>query len=178
MNMKFIKGIILGILIESIMILFFVKIDTETLKNIAPYLIVLIGIVPTLLTASLNEINKLNFEKEKRKEETKFERLKIRNEIYETLIKSIRAFYADIEDKTIKEEFFATLRRAWLYCPDDVIQKANKFCRSVVKGSGFSSDERNEFAGEFFEAMRKDIVELKPLDETTLTFKDLIHIRA
>lgn len=92
------------------------------------------------------------------------------------LIKSLKGFYlssVSAEDsKRLKNQFIDQLNLCWMYCPDDVIQKAYKFIDSVHTG-GEPSDEEKEMAlGGLILAIREDLINQKVLSKTSLKPED------
>ena len=94
---------------------------------------------------------------------------------YKELLRSLRGFYfGTVNANELKLEFLNQLNAAWLYCPDDVIQKAYAFLYTVHGES--SSDEKKEAAlGEFVAAIRKDLLSRKLVRSTSLSAKDFRH---
>jgi len=129
------------------------------------------GIVITLVTGFvtlfLNEHSKRIEEEYKRKEER-----------YVELIKTLRGFYADSFDQALRESFLQQLNLCWLYCPDEVIQKAYKFLALVPTDQKQLDAEKEKAVGEFVLAIRKDLLHRKPVRRTTLQPEDFKHLKA
>ena len=112
-----------------------------------------------------NEWRKRGWEEYQRKEDR-----------YQELIKSLRGFYlatlSPEESKAHKNHFLDQLNLCWMYCPDEVIQKAYAFIDSVHT-ERLSSDEAKENAlGELILAIRKDLISRKVLSNTSLKPED------
>ena len=125
----------------------------QTTVNI---LIPVIGVVLTLIggfvTWYLNERSKRIYEEYKRKEER-----------YSELIRSLRGFYVDSFSKESRDEFLNQLNLCWMYCPDEVIRRAYRFLSMVHTGKEHSDDEKEKAVGEFILAIRKDLINRRPL---------------
>lgn len=91
----------------------------------------IVGIVLPLVIAivawALNMRGRLNWEKQKRKEER-----------YRGILEVIHGFYSGsgstVDEQTF-ESFMKEWRLAWVYCPDEVILAGNRFLQSVVNFS-------------------------------------------
>ncbi len=139
-------------------------------------LIVLIPVITLgvgLLTWCLNERSKRVYEEYKRREER-----------YSKLIISLKGFYVSLSDKELekklKTEFLVQVRLCWMYCPDEVIHKANSFLFMVEADIGrkYTDKERDKAVGELILAIRKDLISRKPLKKTKLRPEDFKHFRA
>jgi hypothetical protein len=115
----------------------------------------------------LNERSKRTQDEYKRKEER-----------YSELLRTIRGFYVDSQDKSLKEDFLLQLNLCWLYAPDEIIQHAYNFLDKVRVGEKASDEEKEKAAGELFTAIRRDILKRKLLKETKLNSNDFRHLRA
>lgn len=116
---------------------------SDVLKISIPVLIAVIG-------WSLNEYFQRRWKRHKRKESR-----------YITFLESSSGFYTNIdskeEAKKKKNLFILQLRLAWLYCPDSVILKAQKFLQSVQTGACNSDEKKERALSEFVLEMRKDL---------------------
>ena len=124
-------------------------------------------IIGGFITWFLNEKSKRIYENYKRKEAK-----------YTELIKSLRGFYVDSFSKELRDEFLNQLNQCWMYCPDDVIEKAYKFLETIREGKTYSDKKKEIAVGEFILAIRKDLISRKPLKETNLKSKDFKHLKA
>jgi hypothetical protein len=101
---------------------------------------------------------------------------------YEALIEGLRGFYDDVakrpEGKKLQEQFLLELNKAWLYCPDDVIRKAYRFLAAVKGDKDFTEEERKAVSGELMVAIRKDLLERKPVRKTLLNPQDFETLKA
>ncbi len=129
-----------------------------------------IGIILTIIggfvTWLLNERSK-RIQEDYRRKETK----------YTELIKSLKGFYVDSFDKKLRDEFLSQLNQCWMYCPDDVIEKAYKFLETVQVGKKYSDKEKEIAVGEFILAIRKDLINRKPLKKTNLKPENFKHLK-
>ena len=94
------------------------------------------------------------------------------------MIRSLRGFYVDSLSKELRDEFLNQLNLCWMYCPDEVIHRAYRFLSMVHTDKEHSDDEKEKAAGEFILAIRKDLVDRRPLRETKLKPEDFRHLRA
>src|SRR5262245_9933427 len=117
------------------------------------------GIAITLITGFvswlLNEHSKRLQEEYKQKEER-----------YVELVKALRGFYADSSDQALRESFLQQLNLCWLYCPDEVIQKAYTFLQMAQPDQKQADAEKEKAIGEFVLAIRKDLLSRKPVRGT------------
>lgn len=109
----------------------------------------------------LNEKKKRIYEEYKRKEER-----------YMVLLNSLEGFYVESCNVEKIGDFLRQLRLCWLYCPDDVIRKANSFLKTVISNHCTSDTEKEDAIGELVLAMRKDLLRKKPVKRTSLVPKD------
>lgn len=127
-------------------------------------------IIPALVaifTFFRTEKNKLKWEQYKRKEES-----------YTTLIKALKGFYTQTENKELKDKFLEQLNLCWLYAPDEVIQKGYDFLMSVHTTQKSLESEKEIALGNFVAAIRKDMLHQKIVKKTKLTGKDYKHLRS
>jgi len=115
----------------------------------------------------LNERSKRIYEEYKRKEDK-----------YSGLIRSLRGFYVNSLDKELRTEFLAQLNLCWMYCPDEVINKAYNFLLLVHTEQKHSDEEKEKAVGELMLAIRRDLLSRKPLRKTGLKPEDFKHLRA
>jgi Pyruvate/2-oxoacid:ferredoxin oxidoreductase delta subunit len=129
------------------------------------------GLAATLIagfiTLFLNERSKRVNEEYKRKEER-----------YTELLNALRGFYVDSLDKDMRENFLRQVNLCWLYCPDEVIQKAYKFLSMVHTNQKYSDPNKEESVGEFILAIRKDMFNRTPVRNTYLIAEDFKHLRS
>ena len=133
---------------------------------------IMIPIVVAVVGWLLNEYSKRQWERHKRKEER-----------YVALVESLKGFYASTgqaDAKGKKEEFLKQLNLCWLYCPDEVIQKAYNFLDHVYTGVQKSDEEKEHALGQFVLEVRKDLLEKKPWrwKATMLNAQDFRNLRS
>ena len=114
------------------------------------------------------------FDKRKEREAEEYHR---KEERYVNFINCLRGFTVSAQDRELKEMFLNELNLAWLYCPDDVIKRANHFLFLVHTDRSLddrlSTDEGKEEAfGELLLAVRKDLLSRKLVKQTTLNASD------
>lgn len=141
--------------------------EQTTINILIPVIGVVLTLIGGFVTWYLNERSKRTYEEYKRKEER-----------YSELIRSLRGFYVDSFSKELREEFLNQLNLCWMYCPDEVIHKAYKFLFMVHTGKKYQDDEKEKAVGEFILAIRKDLINRKPLRKTELKPEDFKHLRA
>jgi hypothetical protein len=123
--------------------------DKDNSLNNANWLIIsgFIGLLGTSLTWLYNEwqkrISKLISEKEKR---------------YEKLISLIRSFGSGSGDVEKANEFIIEFQLCWMYCPDIIIEKGNKFIESMRAGIALEQKEKDIAKGEFILEIRRDLI--------------------
>jgi hypothetical protein len=115
----------------------------------------------------INECRKRIWEQYQRKETS-----------YKELIRCLQGFYIGINDANkLKAEFINQLNQCWLYCPDDVIQRAYLFL-DTIHPKNIETDEVKEKAmGEFVIAIRKDLLSRKLVRSTRLSAIDFKHLK-
>lgn len=94
----------------------------SNLIDYIPLLITLITIITGFITWGLNERSKRKQEGYKRKEEH-----------YTELIKSLKGFYVNSNNKDLKEVFLEQVNLCWMYCPDDVVIKIYDFWKQLIQ---------------------------------------------
>ena len=134
---------------------------------LVPVIAAVIVFASGLATWYLNEKSKRTYEEYKRKEEK-----------YSGLIRSLRGFYIESSDKELRTEFLAQLNLCWMYCPDEVINKAYKFLVQVHTDQKHSDEEKEKAVGELMLAIRKDLLSRKRIRKTNLIPEDFRHLRA
>lgn len=128
---------------------------------------IIIPAIIAVITFTLTERNKLKWEQYKRKEES-----------YATLIRSLRGFYINSQDKELKSKFVEQLNLCWLYAPDEVIKKGYTFLNTVHTDQKSTDEVKESALGDFVATIRKDLLEQKIVTKTNLTGKDYRHLRA
>lgn len=139
----------------------------ETINILIPVIGAALALIGVLLTWYLNERSKRIYEEYKRKEEK-----------YSELIRSLRGFYEESSSKELRAEFLNQLNLCWMYCPDEVINKANNFLHMVHTGQKHSDEKKGKAVGELILAIREDLISRKPLKKTTLKPEDFRHLKA
>lgn len=141
--------------------------EQATINILIPVVGVIFTLIGGFVTWYLNERSKRIFEEYRRKEER-----------YSELIKSLRGFYVDSFSKELRNQFVNQLNLCWMYCPDEVIHNAYKFLFMVHTDKKCSDDDKEKAVGEFMLAIRKDLINRKPLRKTKLNPEDFKHLRA
>jgi len=119
--------------------------------------VVVLMVAAGVFTWGLNEKSKRRFEDYVRREAR-----------YVELVRSIRGFHAQSEDRDTKERFLVELELCWLYGSDDVIRAAYAFLNTVKTGVTSTDEQKSLAAGELVSAIRQDLLDRKPLKTTTL----------
>ena len=116
---------------------------------------IVIPILTAIVAWFANELLKQANEAHKRKEEK-----------YSKLICCLRGFTVDRDPEIAqkeKTEFIEELNQCWLYCPDDVIEKAYRFLDTVHDQNPNTTSNDKELAlGDFILAVRKDLINRWP----------------
>jgi Pyruvate/2-oxoacid:ferredoxin oxidoreductase delta subunit len=128
---------------------------------------VVIALVAGFITLFINERIKRSEQEYRRKEER-----------YIELVNALRGFYIDSFDKEKRENFLRQVNLCWLYCPDEVIQKAYKFLMMVHTDQKQQDADKEKAVGEFMLAVRMDLLGRKPVRSTSLRPEDFKHLRA
>ena len=97
---------------------------------------------------------------------------------YKALVSSIQGFYVATQDIKTKQVFLDQLNQCWLYCPDEVIQKAYAFLETVKTGANAADSTKELACGEFIVAIRKDMLSHRVVSKTNLHGTDFRHLRA
>ena len=97
---------------------------------------------------------------------------------YVELIRAFEGFYVRSEEQSLKNEFIRQKNLCWLYCPDEVIRAADAFLYTVKVGVNSSKETKERVAGEFFLALRRDLLSRKLVKKTSLTSADYRHLAA
>jgi len=88
---------------------------------------------------------------------------------YKELLRTYIGFDTDSPDFDLQAEFFHQITLCWLYCPDEVIQKAY----ALFDTGKISGPQKNEIVqkaiGEFILAIRKDLFSRRLVRKTSLT---------
>jgi len=92
-----------------------------------------------------------------------------KEERYRGLLLSLRGFYESAEDLSLKQAFANELALCWLYCSDDVIEKANAFIRTLKENSGATGEEKVRRLSALIGAVRKDLLSRRIVRNTSLT---------
>ena len=141
--------------------------EQATVNILIPVIVVIITFTSGFVSWLLNERSKRVYEEYKRKEER-----------YSELIRSLKGFYVGSPSKELKDEFLSQLNLCWMYCSDEVICKAYKFLLMVHTGERCPDVKKEEAVGDFVLAIRKDLINRKPLKKTKLRPEDFKHLRA
>lgn len=119
----------------------------SNLIDYIPLLITLITVTTGFITWGLNERSKRKQEGYKRKEEH-----------YTELIKSLKGFYVNSNNKDLKEVFLEQVNLCWMYCPDDVVIKIYDFLEAVNTNSNATDKQKDKALGEVMVAIRNDLL--------------------
>ena len=101
-------------------------------------------------------------------------------EKYGALVDSLQGFYVGVspdQSRQLKAHFIQELNKCWLYCPDEVIQKAYAFLNTVHTKAQHPEEVKERAVGELMIAIRKDLLARAPVRNTTLTATDFQHLK-
>lgn len=115
----------------------------------------------------VNESRRRSWEEYQRKEER-----------YRELLRTLRGFYISAQDRVLKQAFLEQVNLCWLYCPDEVLQRAYAFLSTVHTGATHSDPEKEKAAGELIAAIRRDLLSRKVVKRTQLGASDFKHLIA
>jgi len=118
------------------------------------------------------------FFNEKRK--VRWEQLQRKEERYQELLRCIKGFYVESQDREMKRQFIDQINLCWLYAPDAVISKANNFFATIHKSRNpLATDEEKEKAlGELILAIREDMLNRHLVTKTSLSYSDWKNFHA
>lgn len=133
----------------------------------ADFLKFFVPLVGAVVAWWINEQRKLAWEQYERKEQR-----------YRELLRTLRGFYTEGQDRELKQAFLDQINECWLYCPDDVIRKAYTFLSTVRTGAGSTDELKAMSCGELVLAVRKDLLSRTPVRKTELSAHDFQHLRA
>ena len=98
------------------------------------------------------------FEKERDRKAKLHER---KSELYKNLVFSLKGFFQETPDSTLKQDFVDETRLARLYASDEAIKALNELLDHLMKDEKSFSESYQEVAhnllGKFIIAMRKDL---------------------
>lgn len=131
--------------------------NTDKTDLIATYILPFATLVLPIIAAAVawiaNDWRRRAGEKYQRKEAN-----------YRELLRAMRGFYVASESNDLKKAFLEQLNLCWLYCPDDIIKKANTLMDKIAK----SENGKELAAGDFVLAVRKDLFSKKVFRRTRL----------
>jgi hypothetical protein len=124
-------------------------------------------LIATVIAWFWNEHKKREQEQYVRKEEK-----------YKALLTALQGFYEGSQDTEKnaekKQTFVEQVNQCWLYCSDEVIQKAYTFMEKVQGGAA----DRGQACGDFVAAIRRDILSRKIVSSTKLDGQQFKHFQA
>jgi hypothetical protein len=109
-----------------------------------------------------------------------WEQLQRKEERYKELLRCIKGFYVESQDRELKRQFIDQVSLCWLYAPDEVIFKANVFFATIHKSRNpLATDEEKEKAlGELILAIRDDMLNRRLVTKTSLSHSDWKNFHA
>jgi hypothetical protein len=130
--------------------------------------------VITAIVAAVGGYFLREFDKRKEREAEEYRR---KEEHYAKLILCLRGLIVRSQDTKLREDFLNELNLAWLYCPDDIINKINGLMDVIpadgsLEGESHFEGEINTAFGELFLAIRKDLISRKLIKKTKLKGSD------
>ena len=115
------------------------------------------GLITAVIMWRLNQHAKLAWESRLRKEDR-----------YLGFLNSLKGFYVSSASPEAKRTFLSEWQLAWLYCPDNVMRRANEFLDAVKVKQVKSTDQEKEAAlAAFVLELRRDL-----LGKTSLSAAD------
>lgn len=127
----------------------------------------LVALLVATISWLLNEWSKRRHEDYIRKEQR-----------YSALLKSLKGFYVQSQDRELKEEFISQFNQCWLYCPDKVIQKGCNFLNTVHTDIKANDLERRNALGELVLEIRRDLYIRHLFRKTKLKSHDFKNLMA
>jgi hypothetical protein len=101
---------------------------------------------------------------------------------YEALVEALRGFYTEAhgtsEGRELKTRFLQELNKSWLYCPDEVIEKAYAFITTVHTDKKHTDEEKELAVGELMVAIRKDMLSRRVVKKTQLQPADFKYLKS
>jgi hypothetical protein len=91
---------------------------------------------------------------------------------YKQLLFALKGFFVATQSKELRDEFLQQVNLCWLYCPDEVIQKAYTFMDSVHTESTSGTEVSEKAMGDFVAAVRADMLTRKIVQRTSLKGED------
>ena len=125
----------------------------------------LLSAVGAIAAWSFNERSKRAWEEYTRKENN-----------YRQLLIALKGFFVETQSKELRDEFLQQVNLCWLYCPDDVIQKAYMFLDSVHTESTSGTETSEKAMGDLVAAIRTDMLNRRIVKTTSLRGKDFRRI--
>lgn len=95
-----------------------------------------------------------------------------KEERYRALLLSIRGFYAGGESPKLKQEFIDQLALSWLYCSDEVINRANAMVSTLKAESKADAQTKEAAFAALIGSIRKDLISRSVVRKTRLTGKE------
>lgn len=87
---------------------------------------------------------------------------------YKQLLIALKGFFVATQSKQLRDEFLQQVDLCWLYCPDEVIQKAYAFLDSVHTESTSGTEVSEKAMGDLIAAVRADMLTRKVVRHTSL----------
>ena len=108
-----------------------------------------------------------------RRQRRALEEYQRKEERYRELLKSLPGFYVVSQDRQLKQAFLDQVNLCWLYCSDDVIQRAYEFLGTIHTDAQQQPDQIKEKAlGALILAIRRDLVSRRVVRKTDLKADD------
>ena len=81
-----------------------------------------------------------------------------KRDVYEQIVRAAEGLQAGVNDQERLKQFLTEIRKAWLYCPENVIFKANELTDALQhEGQGEATQKYKEFMLE----IRRDIFDIR-----------------
>lgn len=170
--------VLIVIIIASLSVVLLLRsikgVEKENLETMMPVFVILVGVLPavsvTIVTELIKQFNNLKLDREKRKTRL----IEKREKIYANLLIELEGLYTP-EDYCKKVRFFRNYRLAILYSPDNVLEKINRFLDLLVN-SEIPQEKIIEARDEMQVEMRRDLIELKPIENTSIDVSGISNV--
>jgi hypothetical protein len=110
------------------------------------------------------------------REQLRWEQFKRREDRYRDLLKGARGLHDSEWSSEAVNDLLRAYDECWLYAPDEVIRKGNRFLESVTVGSQSKKADHMTCLAELVHSMRSDLMSRKALSKTRLEAHDYKHL--
>lgn len=127
------------------------------------FLKIAIPVAGAIIAWLMNERSKARAQQLQRKEER-----------YKKLIRCVKGFYAQSNDRILRLQFIEQVGLCWLYAPDEVIQNVDTFFKTIhtQRVDPATDEEKEQALGKLMLAIRRDMLSRSLVTRTSLTPSD------